>query len=234
MRRAARVGSVALAVLTAACASSRPDPPGSSTRGAVPERPPDVTVEVESPPVSAAFPIPWTVPRPRLHLHVRPPAAAVRARSRRHATRLERARRRLEGAWSFVYGETIGMAIFERSGELVLQALGGDKVALRYRVLRAPGSEPGRIQLRPAPDSAAPGPGSARPFDRDRRARYRALFKWRSTGQLDLQIPTGGRDWPESFARDRYRLFRDVEEAVRYLERNEREWSGPAEVHLTD
>lgn len=229
MSLSARLASTLSALLLLSCASSPPEPPESPAERRVPEPPPEVQVQIESPPASALAPVPWRQPRPRLQLNVRAPEAAVRYR-RRHSgsgSGIERARDRLQGAWSFVYGGTVGMAIFEPSGRLVLQALDGDKVALTFRVLRAPGatgSEPGHLQLRTAPDSSAPGPSTGHDAG-DLRLRFRALFKWRSTGQVDLQVPAAGEDWPEEFGADRYRLFRDVEEALRFLGRSQRRWS---------
>lgn len=239
MRWPARLVSTTSALLLLACASSPPDPPGQApSDGRVPGPPPKVQVQVAGPSVSTVFPVPWRVTRPRLELDVRAPEAA--ARERRHedgpVREVEMARKRLEGAWSFVYGETIGMAIFNSSGELVFQALGGERVSLTFRVLRAPGaagSEPGRLQLRTVPDSSTPGP-RAGPDPGDTRSRFRAVFKWRSAGQVDLQVPTAGEDWPREFGRDRYRLFRNVEEAIRFLERRERRRSDVPRRHRLD
>lgn len=239
MRWPARLASTTSALLLLACASSPPDPPDETHSGdRVPSPPPEVRVQVSGPPVSAGFPVPWRVTRPHLELDVRAPEAATRERLREEGgvSEVEVARKRLEGAWSFVYGETVGMAIFAASGELTLQALGGDKVSLTFRVLRAPGAtgtEPGRLQLRTAPDSSTPGP-SAGPDPGDTRLRFRALFKWRSAGQVDLQVPAAGEDWPGEFGRDRYRLFRNVEEAIRFLERRERRRSEAPGLHRSD
>lgn len=239
MRWPARLVSTTSALLVLACASSPPE----STRETpadrrVPGPPPEVQVQVAGPSAPSAFPVPWRVPRPHVDVHVRAPEAALRERLRGDdpVSKVEVARKRLEGAWSFVYGQTVGMAIFEGSGKLVLQALGGDKVSLTFRVLRAPGadgSEAGRLQLRTAPDSSTPGP-SLDPDDERSQLRFRALFKWRSAGQVDMQVPTAGDDWPASFGRDRFRLFRDVEEAIRYLERRERRWLDTPEQRRAD
>lgn len=239
MRWSARLVSTTSALLLLACASSPPEPPRETPADRrVPGPPADVQVQVAGPSAPAAFPVPWRVPRPHVDVDVRAPEAAVRERIREDdaVSEIEVARERLEGAWSFVYGETVGMAIFDGSGKLVLQALGGDKVSLTFRVLRAPGargSEAGRLQLRTAPDSSTPGP-SLNPDDGSSRLRFRALFKWRSAGQVDLQVPTAGEDWPASFGRDRFRLFRNVEEAIRYLERRERRWSDTPGQHRAD
>lgn len=236
MSLTARLASTLSALLMLSCASSPPGPPESPAERRVPEPPPEVRVQIESPPASAVAPVPWRQPRPRLQLNVRAPEAAVRYRRRHSGSGIGRARDRLQGAWSFVYGETVGMAIFESTGRLVLQALDGDKVALTFRVLRAPGatgSEPGHLQLRTAPDSSAPGPSTGRDAG-DLRLRFRALFKWRSTGQVDLQVPAAGEEWPEEFGADRYRLFRDVEEALRFLQRSQRRWSDVPDVSRAD
>ena len=239
MRCSARLVSTTSALLLMACASSSPEPPRETPADRdVPAPPPDVQVQVAGPSGPAAFPVPWRVPRPHVEVHVRAPKAAVRERVREDGavSEVEVARKRLQGAWSFVYGETIGMAIFEDSGKLVLQALGGDKVSLTFRVLRAPGatgSEPGRLQLRPAADSSTRDPAlSAGGGELPRR--FRALFKWRSAGQVDLQVPVAGEDWPREFGRDRYRLFRDVQEAIRFLERRERRWSDAPGLHRAE
>lgn len=233
MRWPARLGATLSVLLLLSCASSAPGPPPTSPRSVIPDRPPEVDVDVEGPSAPSLAHVPWVMPPPRLHVHVRAPDAAVRHRARRAESAVREARRRLEGAWSFVFGETIGMAIFDRDGRLVLQALGGDKVALTYRVVRPPGSDPGRLDLRSAPDSSAPGP-AAGPDDGDRRLRFRTLFKWRSAGQLDLQIPADGEGWPEEFGTDRYRLFRDVESALRFLRRRQEMWRGGPELHRAD
>lgn len=221
----ARLVSATSVLLILSCASTAPDPPASSADHAVPARPPDVQVEVEEPPPAAAAPVHWRLPRPRLQVHVRAPEAAVRERSRTRRTasgRIERSRERLVGAWSFVHGETIGMAIFESSGRIVLQALGGQRVTLGFRVLRAPEEEPGRLQLRPVPDStASDSSGPAAGAAGEGHERFRALFKWRGVGRVDLQVPRAGEEWPREFGRDRYRLFKNVEDAVRFLERRE-------------
>ena len=236
MSLSARLATITSAILLISCASSSPEPPATPAERRVPAPPPEVQVQVESPPVSAVSPVPWRLPRPHLHLNVRAPEAAVRYRERRSVSGIERARDRLDGAWSFVYGGTIGMAIFESSGRLVLQALDGEKVSLTFRVLRAPGStgsEPGRLQLLTAPDSAAPGPTTD--FDPgELRLRFRALFKWRSAGQVDLQVPAAGADWPDEFGADRFRLFRNVEDALRFLEESRRRWSDVPEAHRAD
>lgn len=239
MRWSARLVSTTSVLLLLACASSHPDPPRDAPADRrVPGPPPEVQVQVAGPSAPAAFPVPWRVPRPHVEVHVRAPEAAVRERVRDEGavSEVEVARKRLEGAWSFVYGETIGMAIFDGQGKLVLQALGGDKVSLTFRVLRAPGatgSEAGRLQLRTAPDSSTPGP-SVSPDRRVPPRRFRALFKWRSAGQVDLQIPAAGEEWPREFARDRYRLFRNVQDAIRFLERRERRWSDGPTLHRAD
>lgn len=242
MRWPARLGATFSTLLLLSCASSAPDPPpeppvdraatdspAAADAARVPDPPQKVRVELDGPAAPSLVRLPWIVPRPRLQVHVRAPDAAVRRRVRRTESDVQRARRRLQGAWSFVHGETIGMAIFEESGHLVLQALGGEKVDLTYRVVRAPGPDAGRLQLRAVPDSAGPGStaGEGHP-------RFRTLFKWRSSGQVDLQVPVGGEAWPEEFGADRFRLFRDVEEALRYLQRRERSWPGPTDLHRAD
>lgn len=234
-----RLVSATSVLLLLSCASSSPDPPADTADHAVPDRPPDVDVEVEEPPAAAATPVPWRLPRPRLQVNVRAPEAAVRERKRElrtESSRIERSRERLVGAWSFVHGETIGMAIFEDSGRLVLQALGGERVTLNFRVLRPPSDGPGHLQLRSAPDSstadsAAVASGAAG----EEHERFRALFKWRAAGQLDLQVPRAGEEWPREFGRDRYRLFKNVEDAVRILERREhRRLYGTPRTRRTD
>lgn len=234
MPRSVRHGATLLVLLLTACATAAPRPTEEPADGReVPDPPAAVHPEVAPPDVPSVYAVPWLRPRPRLRIDVRPPEAAVQLRSRRSASGIERTRRRLQGAWSFVYGESLGMAIFDRSGRLVLQAVGGEKVVLRYAVERAPGSDPGRVLLRVAPDSAAPGPSTrSGPVERPRR--FRALFKWRSSRALDLQVPRAGEDWPEEFGRDRYRLFRDVEEALRYLRSNASEEPGRAVEHEAD
>lgn len=250
MRWPARLGATLSVLLLLSCASSAPEPPAdpgaragndsavTAADGArVPDPPPKVRVDVDGPASPSLVRLPWIVPRPRLQVHVRAPDAAVRSRVRRTESDLQRARRRLQGAWSFVQGETVGMAIFEESGRLVFQAMGGEKVSLDYRVVRAPGPDAGRVQLRTLPDSGASGPAAgATPGGDggDERRRFRALFKWRSSGQLDLQVPVGGGAWPKEFGPDRYRLFRDVEEALRYLHRRERGWPGATDLHRAD
>ena len=239
MRWPARLVSTTSALLLLACASSPPEPPRDTPADRrVPGPPPEVQVQVAGPSAPSEFPVPWRVPRPHVEVHVRAPEAAVRERIRDEGavSEVEVARKRLQGAWTFVYGETIGMAIFDGSGKLVLQALGGDKVSLTFRVLRAPGatgSQPGRLQLRTAPDSSTPGP-SLDPEADDRPLRFRALFKWRSAGQVDLQVPMAGEQWPREFGRDRYRLFRNVQDAIRFLERRERRWSDGPGLHEAD
>lgn len=233
MRRSARLGATLLVPLLAACATASHRSPSPRSGDDVPDPPPAVQVDV-TPPETPVVPFaPWLHPRPRPRVEVRPPEAAVRLRSRRSASGVEGARRRLQGAWSFVYGGTIGMAIFDRSGRLILQAVDGRKISLRYAVMEAPGSGPGRVLLRTAPDSAAPGPSAASDAE-DAPRRFRALFKWRSARRVDLQVPPAGRAWPEEFGPDRYRLFRDVEAALRLLRRNERELRGPAPEHRAD
>lgn len=239
MRWRGRLASTTSALLLLACASSSPDPPRESPAdGRVPGPPPEVQVQVTGPSVSTVFPVPWRATRPHLEIDVRAPEAATRERLLEDGSvrAVEVARERLEGAWSFVYGETIGMAIFAPSGELILQALGGGKVSLTFRVLRAPGatgSEPGRLQLRMAADTSARG-ADAGADTADTRPRFRALFKWRSAGQVDLQVPTAGEDWPREFDRHRYRLFRDVEEALRFLEQRQRRLSDVPRQHRSD
>lgn len=239
MRWPERLVFTTSALLLLACASSLPDPPREAlTEGRVPGPPPKVQVQVAGPSAPTVFPVPWRVTRPHLELNVRAPEAARRDRlhEERAVSDVEVARKQLEGAWSFVYGETIGMAIFDASGELVLQALGGDKVSLTFRVLRAAGStgsEPGRLQLRTAPDSSTPGP-STRPDTNRAPLRFRALFKWRSAGQVDLQVAAVGEDWPREFGRDRYRLFRNVEDAIRFLERRESRRLDVSRLHRSD
>lgn len=230
MRWSARLAATLSALLPLACASSPTEAPRDPTDRRIPDRPSAVEFQVDSPSIRAPFdPIPWFQPRPRLRVDVRAPEPAVRRRARRSASPVRKARRRLQGAWSFVYGRTIGMAIFERTGGLVLQPLDGEKVTLTYRVVRPPGADPGRLQLRPAADSSAPVPGEGAGSE-GVRLRYRVLFKWRSSGRVDLQVPAAGEPWPEEFTRHRYRLFRDVREAVRYLHRRERGFSGTARV----
>lgn len=237
MRWHSRLVSTTSALLLLACASS-PDPPVDPAERAVPDRPPDVKVEVEGPPASFAPPVPWWLPRPRLQVNVRAPEAAVRERERSRRTassRIERSRERLVGAWSFVHGKTIGMAIFESSGRIILQALGGQRVTLAFRVLRAPEDEPGRLQLRSAPDSAASdSSGLASGAAGGEHERYRALFKWRGAGQVDLQVPRAGEEWPREFGRDRYRLFKNVEDAIRFLERREHQLFETPATRRTD
>lgn len=239
MRWPARLVSSMSTLLVMACASSPPEPPRDAPADpGVPGPPPEVQVQVAGPQLSPLSPIPWRVPRPQLEVNVRTPEAAVRERSRENGavSEVEVARKRLEGAWSFVYGETIGMAIFKDSGKLVLQALGGEKVTLTFRVLRAPGatvSEAGRLQLRLASDSAAARPRSSADAGASLR-RFRALFKWRSDGQVDLQVPAAGKSWPREFDRDRYRLFRNVQEAIRFLERRERRRSDAPNLYRGD
>ncbi len=237
MRWPARLVSTTSALLLMACASSPPVPPPDAPAEPGVPRPPEVQVQVAGPQLSPVSPIPWRVPRPQLEVHVRTPEAAVRERVRENGavSEVEVARKRLQGAWSFVYGETIGMAIFDDSGTLVLQALGGDRVSLTFRVLRAPGggAEAGRLQLRLASDSASTGSESS-PGAGESLRRFRALFKWRSAGQVDLQVPAAGERWPREFSRDRYRLFRDVEEAIRFLERRERRKSDAPDLYRGD
>lgn len=241
MRWPARLGATVSTLLLLSCASSAPGPPvepgdraatdspAAADEARVPDPPPKVRVEVDGPAAPSPGRLPWIVLRPRLQVHVRAPDAAVR----RTESDVQRARRRLQGAWSFVHGETIGMAIFEKSGGLVLQALGGEKVGLTYRVLRAPGPDAGRLQLRTEPDTSGSGPTAGTGSGGELR-RFRTLFKWRSSGQVDLQVPDAGEAWPEEFDADRLRLFRDVEEALRYLQRRERGWPGPADLHRAD
>lgn len=233
MRRPARLGATILVLLLAACATAAPRAPVSRSGDEVPDPPPAVNVDVTPPEVPAALTVPWLRPRPHLRVDIRPPESAVRLRSRRSASGIEDARRRLEGAWSFVYGGTIGMAIFDRSGRLLLQAVGGEEVVLRYLVEKAPGSGPGHVLFRPAAGATGPAPSADSPPG-ERPRRFRALFKWRSTRQVDLQVPREGEDWPEGFGPDRYRLFRDVEAALRFLRRSERRRGAPAREHRVD
>lgn len=233
MRRSARLGATLLAPLFVACATGAHRSPSPRSGEEVPDPPPAVQVDVTPPEVPSLPFVPWLRPRPRLRVDVRPPEAAVRLRSRRSSSGVEGARHRLQGAWSFVYGGTIGMAIFDRSGRLILQAVGGEKIVLRYTVEEAPGSGAGRVLLRTAPDSAAPGPSTASDAG-DAPRRFRALYQWRSARRVDLQVPRAGQAWPEGFGPDRYRLFRDVEAALQLLQRNERELYGPAREHRAD
>lgn len=233
MRRSARLGATLLVLLLAACATAGPRATVSRSEDEVPDPPPAGHVDVNPPEVPAALTVPWLRPRPHLRVDIRPPEAAVQLRSRRSASGIENARRRLQGAWSFVYRGTIGMAIFDRSGQLVLQAVGGEKIVLRYFVEEAPGSGPGHVLFRAAPDTTGPGPSTGSRVQ-DRPRRFRALFKWRSVHQVDLQVPRAGKDWPEGFGPDRYRLYRDVEAALRFLRRSERRLGRPVREHRVD
>lgn len=238
MRPPARLAATGLALLLAGCAAAS-RAPVERDAAPVPDPPPPVDLDLEPPEAPDLLPdllrATWLRPRPRTHFGVRAPECARELRARRTESRIDRARRRLEGAWSFVYGETIGMAIVGADGRFVLQAVGGEKVVLRYDLVRAPGSGPGRLVFRPAPDSAASGAGTAAArAEAEGPGPLRALFKWRSAREVDLQVRPAGGAWPEGFGRDRYRLFRDVEEALRYLRRSHRIQRARARRYRTD
>lgn len=233
MNGAVPTGATLSVLLLLACASSSPEPPRERAERSIPERPSGADVELESPPSPIpAERIPWIQTRPNVRVRVRAPEAAVRQFARRSESELTKSRRRLQGAWSFVVGETIGMAIFDRSGRFLLQAVGGEVVSFAYRVVRPPGPDPGRLQLRMAADSSGP-PGETSGSG-EVPLRFRALFEWRSDGRVDLQVPRPGEPWPETFDDGRLRLFKDVEDAVRHLRRRERGLSGASGLHAAD
>lgn len=147
-------------------------------------------------------------PRPTVTPEVRPPELEAAGTAPAAPGVPPAAVDRLAGAWVFVHGGSLGLAIFGEDGRFTLQEVGGDPVVLRYRVEAAPDGAPGRIRFRTAAGDSA--------------VKVRSIYKWRSPEEVDLQIGRPGSSVPPGeFDRRRIRLFSDVPSAVRYIRRRD-------------